>query len=306
MPVTAGAGRRGGRRPPSSPALAGLRAAGPDDPRPAAPLRRRRRRPRPPVPETAAPTPSATPTAERAYAVAGPGARAHRSAAGRGQGHGPGEPDPGEGRPRRLLRRGGRRRQRRDPVPAPGRPGPDPGLDPEAGHRGGRAVRARPGPHLPDHGGQSQGRRDRAGRGRRPLPDREVRGRHLPAPGVGGRPGQEHRRRPGQEPRPGRSRLGYDARLFAGPAWNPAWPGGYGDQVTPDLGPVGGRGPGRRSVDRAAGQGPGPRRRHGVRGGAAQERHTGHRADGDPGPDRAPRRSPRCRPPRWTGWSSRC
>jgi serine-type D-Ala-D-Ala carboxypeptidase/endopeptidase (penicillin-binding protein 4) len=28
-------------------------------------------------------------------------------------------------------------------------------------------------------------------------------------------------------------RLGYDARLFAGPAWNPAWPPGYGDQVTP-------------------------------------------------------------------------
>jgi D-alanyl-D-alanine carboxypeptidase/D-alanyl-D-alanine-endopeptidase (penicillin-binding protein 4) len=28
-------------------------------------------------------------------------------------------------------------------------------------------------------------------------------------------------------------RLGYDARLFTGPAWNPAWPRGYGDQVTP-------------------------------------------------------------------------
>jgi len=28
-------------------------------------------------------------------------------------------------------------------------------------------------------------------------------------------------------------RLGYDTRLFAGPAWNPAWPRGYGDQVTP-------------------------------------------------------------------------
>ncbi|HWI00776.1 MAG TPA: D-alanyl-D-alanine carboxypeptidase/D-alanyl-D-alanine-endopeptidase, partial [Propionibacteriaceae bacterium] len=27
-------------------------------------------------------------------------------------------------------------------------------------------------------------------------------------------------------------RLGYDASLFAGPAWNPYWPDGYGDQVS--------------------------------------------------------------------------
>ena len=28
-------------------------------------------------------------------------------------------------------------------------------------------------------------------------------------------------------------RLGYDASVFAGPAWNPSWPTAYGDQVTP-------------------------------------------------------------------------
>jgi serine-type D-Ala-D-Ala carboxypeptidase/endopeptidase (penicillin-binding protein 4) len=47
-------------------------------------------------------------------------------------------------------------------------------------------------------------------------------------------------------------RLGYDASLFPGPAWNPAWPSGYSDQVTPvsalwvDEGRVTGRSPGQR------------------------------------------------------------
>ena len=52
-------------------------------------------------------------------------------------------------------------------------------------------------------------------------------------------------------------RLGYDARLFAGPAWNPAWPRGYRDQVSPvsalsiDGGRVSGRSPGPRALDPA-------------------------------------------------------
>jgi D-alanyl-D-alanine carboxypeptidase/D-alanyl-D-alanine-endopeptidase (penicillin-binding protein 4) len=52
-------------------------------------------------------------------------------------------------------------------------------------------------------------------------------------------------------------RLGYDTRLFAGPAWNPAWPAGYRDQVTPvsalwvDEGRVTGRSPGGRVADPA-------------------------------------------------------
>ena len=52
-------------------------------------------------------------------------------------------------------------------------------------------------------------------------------------------------------------RLGYDARLFAGPAWNPAWPTAYRDQVTPvsalwvDEGRVAGRSPGPRAKDPA-------------------------------------------------------
>ena len=51
--------------------------------------------------------------------------------------------------------------------------------------------------------------------------------------------------------------LGYDACLFTGPAWNPAWPSGYGDQVTPisalwvDEGRVAGGSPGPRSSDPA-------------------------------------------------------
>ena len=52
-------------------------------------------------------------------------------------------------------------------------------------------------------------------------------------------------------------RLGYDARLFAGPAWNAAWPGAYRDQVTPvsalwvEEGRVTGRSPGPRVKDPA-------------------------------------------------------
>ena len=48
-------------------------------------------------------------------------------------------------------------------------------------------------------------------------------------------------------------RLGYDARLFAGPAWNPNWPNGYGNQVTPvsalwvDEGRLGSGSPGPRA-----------------------------------------------------------
>ena len=72
-----------------------------------------------------------------------------------------------------------------------------------------------------------------------------------------------------------RVRLGYDARLFAGPAWNPNWPSGYGDQVTPvsalwvDEGRLGAGSPGPRAND------PARRAADGVRGGAAQA--------GDPG-----------------------
>jgi D-alanyl-D-alanine carboxypeptidase/D-alanyl-D-alanine-endopeptidase (penicillin-binding protein 4) len=49
--------------------------------------------------------------------------------------------------------------------------------------------------------------------------------------------------------------LGYDAGLFTGPAWNPTWPSGYGDQVTPtsalwvDEGRLAGGSPGPRTSD---------------------------------------------------------
>jgi D-alanyl-D-alanine carboxypeptidase/D-alanyl-D-alanine-endopeptidase (penicillin-binding protein 4) len=52
-----------------------------------------------------------------------------------------------------------------------------------------------------------------------------------------------------------RVRLGYDASSFSGPAWSPAWPSGYRDQVTPvsalwvDEGRVTGRSPGPRVKD---------------------------------------------------------
>jgi D-alanyl-D-alanine carboxypeptidase/D-alanyl-D-alanine-endopeptidase (penicillin-binding protein 4) len=51
--------------------------------------------------------------------------------------------------------------------------------------------------------------------------------------------------------------LGYDATLFTGPAWNPTWPTGYGDQVTPtsalwvDEGRLAGGSPGPRTSDPA-------------------------------------------------------
>ena len=79
-------------------------------------------------------------------------------------------------------------------------------------------------------------------------------------------------------------RLGYDAGLFGGPAWNPAWPSGYGDQVTPvsalwvDEGRVGGGSPGPRASD------PARDGRHGVRRGAAQAGRPGHRLTADPAP----------------------
>ncbi|HYI56611.1 MAG TPA: D-alanyl-D-alanine carboxypeptidase/D-alanyl-D-alanine-endopeptidase, partial [Microlunatus sp.] len=49
--------------------------------------------------------------------------------------------------------------------------------------------------------------------------------------------------------------LGYDATLFTGPAWNPTWPTGYADQVTPtsalwvDEGRLAGSSPGPRTSD---------------------------------------------------------
>jgi D-alanyl-D-alanine carboxypeptidase/D-alanyl-D-alanine-endopeptidase (penicillin-binding protein 4) len=49
--------------------------------------------------------------------------------------------------------------------------------------------------------------------------------------------------------------LGYDAALFSGPAWNPRWPAGYADQVTPvsalwvDEGRTAGVSPGPRVSD---------------------------------------------------------
>jgi len=52
--------------------------------------------------------------------------------------------------------------------------------------------------------------------------------------------------------------LGYDASLFSGPAWNPRWPAGYADQVTPvsalwvDEGRTAGVSPGPRVTDPAA------------------------------------------------------
>ena len=51
--------------------------------------------------------------------------------------------------------------------------------------------------------------------------------------------------------------LGYDATLFTGPAWNPTWPTGYADQVTPtsalwvDEGRLAGGSPGPRTSDPA-------------------------------------------------------
>lgn len=50
-------------------------------------------------------------------------------------------------------------------------------------------------------------------------------------------------------------RLGYDDSLFTGPAWNPSWPSGYGDQVTRtsalwvDEGRLAGYSPGPRTSD---------------------------------------------------------
>lgn len=52
-------------------------------------------------------------------------------------------------------------------------------------------------------------------------------------------------------------RLGYDATLFSGPAWNPAWPGEYHDQATPTSalwvgeGRLAGGSPGPRTTDPA-------------------------------------------------------
>lgn len=52
--------------------------------------------------------------------------------------------------------------------------------------------------------------------------------------------------------------LGYDTSLFSGPAWNPQWPTGYGDQVTPisalwvDEGRLAGGSPGPRTGAPAA------------------------------------------------------
>ena len=52
-------------------------------------------------------------------------------------------------------------------------------------------------------------------------------------------------------------RLGYDASLFTGPAWNPTWPSGYADQVTAtsalwvDEGRLAGASPGPRTSDPA-------------------------------------------------------
>jgi D-alanyl-D-alanine carboxypeptidase/D-alanyl-D-alanine-endopeptidase (penicillin-binding protein 4) len=51
--------------------------------------------------------------------------------------------------------------------------------------------------------------------------------------------------------------LGYDATLFSGPSWNPTWPAGYADQVTPtsalwvDEGRLAGGSPGPRTGDPA-------------------------------------------------------
>ncbi len=51
--------------------------------------------------------------------------------------------------------------------------------------------------------------------------------------------------------------LGYDGSLFSGPAWNPAWPPGYAEQVTPvsalwvDRGRIAGVSPGPRAQDPA-------------------------------------------------------
>ncbi len=79
-------------------------------------------------------------------------------------------------------------------------------------------------------------------------------------------------------------RLGYDARLFAGPAWNPAWPRAYRNEVSPvsalwvDAGRVTGRSPGPRVADPA---------RDAATAFAAALRQNGVRVTG-PGPTRAP------------------
>ena len=99
--------------------------------------------------------------------------------------------------------------------------------------------------------------------------------------------------------------LGYDAGLFTGPAWNPTWPSGYGDQVTPtsalwvDEGRLAGVSPDR---GRAIPRGRPPRRSPPPSASRASRSPTSPR----PTPRRATLGSPPSPPCRWSGSSSRC
>ena len=166
---------------------------------------------------------------------------------------------------------------------------PDPGLHDEAAHRGRRAVHARPGAHLHHLGGQPESAaRSSWSAAATPTWPR--------SPAAGAFPQRASITDLARstaaalaQAQDSSVRLGLRRSLFAGPAWNPAWPSVYGDQVTPvsalwvDEGRVSGGSPGPRASD------PAREAADGVRRGAAQAGRTGHRA----GRAKAPRRRPR-------------
>ena len=84
---------------------------------------------------------------------------------------------------------------------------------------------------LQHDGGESGKKHDHPGRRRRPVPGpQDTSG--ISGAGFRRGPGEEDRGRAEEAKATSRSRLGYDATLFSGPAWNPTWPTGYADQVS--------------------------------------------------------------------------
>ena len=163
--------------------------------------------------------------------------------------------------------------------------GPHPGVDDEAADLGGGAVAT----FGPEHTFTTsvvklEGQPDHPGRRRRSLSGQEVPRRRLSQARLDHRSGAEPRRPSCGRARPHEVSLGYDASRFSGPAWNPAWPSVYGDQVTPvsalwvDEGRVNGGSPGPRVSDPAGERG------RGLRGRAAPAGRTGHQRPPGQGP----------------------